>query len=152
MRRRALPSVLLAAGLTVGACSSGPPSSTAPAGTSASASSTSAPSTAAVCAAADALRQSLARLQGVEVSKSGLGALQTAFAEVRTDVDRLATAARGQHAAQVDQLRSDAQAVENALKAAVSNPANRTEGAVPQTVSTLVTDGRAFLDDLGPSC
>jgi outer membrane murein-binding lipoprotein Lpp len=151
MRRRALPTALLAVGLTAGACSSSPSSSTAvstaPVHTSSSASSTSE-----VCAAADALRQSLARLQGVEVSKSGLGALQNAFAEVRADVDQLATADRGDHAAQVDQLRSDAQAVENALKAAVSNPANRTEGAVPQAVSTLVTDGRAFLDDLGPSC
>jgi outer membrane murein-binding lipoprotein Lpp len=149
MHPRALATALLAVGLTAGACSS--PSSTT-ASTTPVRTSSSASSTSEVCAAADALRQSLTRLQGVDVRESGVGALQNAVAEVRADVDQLATADRGDHAAQVDHLRSDVQGVQNAVKAAASNPANRTEGAVPQAVSTLVADSRAFLDDLGPSC
>lgn len=151
MHLRALATALLAVGLTAGACSSSPSSSTAtstaPVRTSSSASSTSE-----VCAAADALHQSVTRLQGVDVRESGVGALQNAFAEVRADVDQLATADRGDHAAQIDQIQSDARAVGSAVKAAASNPANRTEGAVPQAVSKLVADSRAFLDDLRPSC
>jgi hypothetical protein len=151
MHPRALATALLAVGLTAGACSGSPSSSTA-ASTAPGHTSSSVSSTSEVCAAADALRQSVTRLQGVDVRESGLGALQNAFAQVRADVDRLANATRGQHATQVDQLRSDVQGVGNAVKAAASNPANRTDGAVPQAVSTLVANSRAFLDELGPSC
>ena len=155
MRRTVL--VALAAVLAVGApaCASSDSSSNSDAASSTRATSAAASgptASAPVCRAADDVRASLSDLQGIDVVQQGTAAVQQAFTQVKSDLAALSDAARGQHAEQVQQVKTDTDAVQAALDQATANPNAQTVGAVATAGRTLAQDTQALLAAVGSSC
>lgn len=137
--RRAAPGVLavvLAFGFTAcGSSSESASDSTTPAAPSSSAATSSAPG---YCADADALRTSLEALGDVEVRRDGVDALESALADVRTDLDAAATSAAAELKPQLDEVRSAVDAVRTSA-----------DGLTTDNLTQKAPDIVAALRDLG---
>ena len=144
MRKR---SVAVLAGLLVAGvagCSSSGSSSSA-------AASAAAPSTPDVCASADRLRTSLEGLGDVQV-RDGTADLEQSWSTVQDDWAQFEEDARAQHADRVDEVKTAADAVGEALSAAQDDPSVATLTGAGAAVSAFVSQAGALLDEVGSTC
>ena len=85
---------------------------------------------AAVCSSVTELQSSVADLQSVPVVQEGVGALEDAFATVRSDVAQVVDDGKAQFRSQTEGLSADLTAVQTAVSAATSTPTAATLSAV----------------------
>jgi hypothetical protein len=141
------------AGLTAAlALAAGCGTSTDSASVAASSVSSGSSASAAVCSSAADLRTSLGTLQEVDVVARGTGALEDAFTAVQSDLAQLAKDAQAQYTEQVQQVQSDAAAVQHAVDAAQATATAQTLGTVATAVRTLVPDAQALVTAVTSTC
>lgn len=146
--------VALVAALALGAtaCATSGTDSNAASAAASSTSASAASASAAVCRAADDVRTSLAALQEVDVVQQGTDALEEAFGQLKSDLADLGDAARARYADEVQQVKTDTDAVGAALDQAKANPSAQTVGAAATAARTLVQDTQALLAAVSSSC
>ena len=110
-----------------------------------------APSTPDVCASADQLRTSLEGLGDVQV-RDGTADLEQSWSTVQDDWAQFAEDARAQHADRVDEVKTAADAVGEALTAAEDDPSVATLTGAGAAVSAFVSQAGALLDEVGSTC
>ena len=129
--------------LLMGACGNDTSASSSPTATAASPEATSTAGNAELCAQRDALESSLQDLRNVDI-RSGTAGIQAALTEVRTSLQGLRTAAKGEYRDQID-------AADNALQeleTAVTNVDSGGVGPVVTAAGNVVTTGGALLESL----
>ena len=105
-----------------------------------------------VCDSADALRTSLAELGDVQVVQEGTGALEAAWSAVQDDWARFADAARDEYRDEVDGVQAEADAVGDAVDAALSTPSADTLGAAASAVGAFLRGAGALVDETTSAC
>jgi hypothetical protein len=143
--------VALGAGLLAVACgSSGTTgSSTSPSGTP-SASPTA--STSVVCQDAAALRASLRKLTHSGVSKGDAATIKANLAQVRSDLTKLTTDAKGQWQVQTSALKAALDKLQTAVSDLSSNPSPSTVADVVAALGEVGTTGGSLLTTISTRC
>jgi hypothetical protein len=106
----------------------------------------------AICKDRDNLQSSIQDLRNVNVRQDGVTALTDAFDKVKSNAQTLADAAKSLYGPQVDTVKADITALEQAVNTAKSNKTIDTVSAVLTAVSTLVTDSKTLIDDVKNQC
>jgi hypothetical protein len=132
---------LIASGTTAGCSQSSDPSASAPSSTSAE-----------VCTSVGELQASVADLQDVPVAQQGVGALQDAFAAVRSDVTQVVQDAQSEYRSQSEGLTADVAAVQTAVGLAQADPTGATVKAVVDSIKVLADDVGALAGDISSTC
>jgi hypothetical protein len=94
----------------------------------------------------------VADLQDVPVAQQGVGALQDAFAAVRSDVTQVVQDAQSEYRSQSEGLTADVAAVQTAVGLAQADPTGATVKAVVDSIKVLADDVGALAGDISSTC
>ncbi len=122
--------VLVVCGLGTG-CSSSPP---------------------AYCTAASQLKTSVHNLGNVNVSKNGLGSLQTALGKVQTSATTFASDAKSAYPSQTTALKNSLSSLETAIKSAKGQPALTAASAIVPAVTQVKNSASALQSAVSGKC
>ena len=122
--------VLVVSGLATG-CSSPPP---------------------AYCTAAASLKTSVHNLGNVNVSKNGLGSLQTALGKVQSSATTFASDAKSAFPSQTTALKNSLSSLESAIKSAHGQPALTAATAIVPAVTQVKNSASALQSAVSGKC
>jgi hypothetical protein len=88
----------------------------------------------------------------VPVAQQGIGALQGAFAAVRSDVTQVVQDAQSEYRPQSEELTADVAAVQTAVGLAQADPTGATVNAVVDSIKVLADDVAALAGDISSTC
>jgi uncharacterized protein HemX len=117
--RRKITSVLLVAGIAVGVAACGQSSQ------------------AATCDRVDSVRASVEDLRNVNLSENGMAALDSALAQVKTELELLRSDVKADLQPQVDAVRSSVTQLRSSVRGALTYPTSGSLAAVGTSVDQL---------------
>jgi hypothetical protein len=106
----------------------------------------------ATCDKADQLKSSVSALEKVNVTENGLSALKTDLAQVKSDLNALAAAAKTQFQPQIQAVKTSADQVSASLSAAKDNPSRTTLNSVVVSVKGLGASAKTLQDSVSATC
>jgi hypothetical protein len=108
--------------------------------------------TPAICQDVDALQQSVADLQDIEIGEGALSELGTQLDTIRGDVGPIRRDAGDEHATETEAVSTAADSLGSSIDAAVASPSATTLAAVADGVRALAAAVRSLGDALGDTC
>ncbi|HSJ22612.1 MAG TPA: hypothetical protein VK964_18760 [Nocardioidaceae bacterium] len=108
--------------------------------------------TPAICQDIDALQQSVADLQDIEIGEDALADLGTQLDTIRGDVGQIRRDTGDENAAEVEAVGTTADSLESSIDAAVASPSAATLTAVGDSVRALASAARNLGDALEDTC
>ena len=107
----------------------------------------------AVCASADTLRTSVAKLKDVEVRSSGaISDLESGLTDVESDLSELKADAKSEFSSQVEAAHKSYDALKNSVSAAKADRSAATLAATGSALSSFATDVDTLISDIEATC
>jgi uncharacterized alpha-E superfamily protein len=106
-------------------------------------------STSSLCTSVESLQHSASKLRDMQISENGVAAMRDQLGTVKGDVNKVITEARAHYGPQADRIRSYVDTLRAAAGQVRENPTADTLAAVKPTLTTLVTDIKTLVDQVG---